>query len=223
MPFYFIAFSFGSDFWVKKLIYFNHHILSRIYLTLIGIIVKIEGREHLDKNQSYMIVSNHRSSLDFVVNAMAFPGIYRFLAKKELSKIPLLGYVIKHTCVLVDRSSMMSRAKSVIRMKDFLKNGYSIFVYPEGSRNTTTELIAPFYDGAFKLAISAEIPVISQTILNMRAIAGAGKSIEMRPGIIRIQWAKPILVKKTDDANELKNIVRNKMIVDIEQYQNSKK
>jgi 1-acyl-sn-glycerol-3-phosphate acyltransferase len=81
-----------------------------VFLFLVGIRLKVEGKELLDPKGSYVIVGNHNSSLDFILNAHAFPGVFRFLAKQELQKIPVFGYIVKKMCLNVDRSSAMSRA-----------------------------------------------------------------------------------------------------------------
>ncbi|MFN0033694.1 MAG: 1-acyl-sn-glycerol-3-phosphate acyltransferase, partial [Saprospiraceae bacterium] len=69
---------------LRRNIFYLHHIFTPIFLTLVGIRLKVEGRERLDPKQSYVLVGNHNSSLDFILNGHAFPGVFRFLAKQEL-------------------------------------------------------------------------------------------------------------------------------------------
>lgn len=174
---------------LRNNIFYLHHIFTPLFLTLVGIRLKVEGREKLDPKQSYVIVGNHRSALDFIVHAHAFPGVFRFLAKQELQKIPVFGWVVKKMCLTVDRSSAMSRARSVVALKENLANGWSIFIYPEGSRNKSDDLLGPFYDGAFRIAIQTKAPLAVETIVNMSKIAsGYG----LRPGTVRIVWDEPI-------------------------------
>ncbi len=175
---------------LKRNIYYLHHVFTPIFLTLVGIRLKIEGQEHLDSATSYVIVSNHRSSLDFIVNAHSFPGIFRFLAKQELLKIPVFGWVVKKMCLIVDRSSAISRARSVVALKQQLAEGTSVFIYPEGSRVKTNDPIGTFYDGAFRIAIQTGAPLAIQTIANIAHITANGTGL--RPGIVRIFWEKPI-------------------------------
>lgn len=181
---------------LRNNIWFLHHVFTPIFLTLIGIRVKVTGRQYLDVKQSYVIVGNHRSSLDFIVNAHAFPGIFRFLAKQELQKIPIFGFIVRKMCLVVDRSSAMSRARSVVALKQNLADGYSIFIYPEGSRNKGDDVLGPFYDGAFRIAIQTGFPLAVQTIINIEDITGKGAGL--RPGVVRIVWEQPI---KTDQMN----------------------
>lgn len=136
---------------LNKNIYYLHHIFTPVFLAFVGIRLKISGQEYLDPKQSYVIVCNHRSSLDFIVNGHSFPGIFRFLAKQELLKIPVFGWVVKKMCLIVDRSSAMSRARSVVALKQELADGTSVLIYPEGSRVKTDDPIGHFLTGLFVL------------------------------------------------------------------------
>jgi len=178
---------------LRNNIYYLHHIFTPLFLTLAGIRLKVEGKEHLDPKQSYVIVGNHNSSLDFIINAHAFPGVFRFLAKQELQKIPVFGLIVRKMCLIVDRSSAMSRARSVVALKQQLAEGWSIFIYPEGSRNTSDQPLGPFYDGAFRIAIQTGAPVAIQTIVNIQHITANGSGL--RPGTVRIVWEAPIPTK----------------------------
>lgn len=186
---------------LRRNIYYLHHVFTPTFLALVGIRVKVEGAEKIASGQSYVIVGNHNSALDFIVNAHAFPGIFRFLAKQELHKVPVFGWVVKKMCLAVDRSSAMSRARSVVMLKQQLAAGWSIFIYPEGGRNRTEEPLGPFYDGAFRIAIQTKAPIAIQTIVNIRAISATAKSIDLRPGTVRIVWDAPIETAHMDSAD----------------------
>lgn len=175
---------------LKNNIYFLHHLFTPAFLMLVGIRLKVEGRELLDPARSYVIVGNHKSSLDFILNAHAFPGVFRFLAKQELQKIPVFGFIVRKMCLTVDRSSAMSRARSVVALKQQLSEGWSIFIYPEGSRNASNQLLGTFYDGAFRIAIQTGAPLAIQTILNIDHITAGGKGL--RPGVVHIAWESPV-------------------------------
>lgn len=198
---------------LKRNIFYLHHVFTPTFLMLIGIRLKIEGREKIDANGAYVIVGNHRSSLDFIVNAAAFPGVYRYLAKQELQKIPVFGWVVKKMCLTVDRSSAMSRARSVVALKQQLAGGWSIFIYPEGSRNLSEEPLGAFFDGAFRIAVQTGAPVAVQTLINVRDVISPTRTLDLRPGVLRIIWDEPIPTTglKTDDIGELKDRVENIM------------
>jgi len=196
---------------LRRNIQFLHHVFTPTFLMLVGIRVRVTGGGLLDPKQSYVIVGNHRSSLDFIVNAQAFPGIFRFLAKQELQKIPVFGWVVRKMCLVVDRSSAMSRARSVVALKQNLSEGYSIFIYPEGSRNKTDDLLGPFYDGAFRIAIQTGAPLAVQTLVNIHDITANGAGL--RPGVVRVIWEPPIETKEMgqEDIQGLKTRVEEAM------------
>ncbi len=177
---------------LRRNIWYLHHAFTPAFLTLVGIRLKVQGQEKLDPHQSYIIVGNHRSSLDFIVNGHAFPGVFRFLAKQELQKIPVFGWIVKKMCLIVDRTSAMTRARSVVAMKQQLAEGWSVLIYPEGSRNTTQAPLGPFFDGAFRLAIQMGAPIAVQTIVNIRAVTSSTQPLDLRPGTVRIVWDTPI-------------------------------
>jgi 1-acyl-sn-glycerol-3-phosphate acyltransferase len=194
---------------LRNNIWYLHHVFTPVFLALVGIRLKVEGRDLLDPAQSYVIVGNHSSSLDFIVNAHAFPGVFRFLAKQELLKIPVFGWIVGKMCLIVDRSSAMSRARSVVALKQQLSEGWSIFIYPEGSRNKTGDAIGHFYDGAFRIAIQTGAPLAIQTITNIRQITAGGRGL--RPGTVKVVWEKPVSTTGmgTGDIDMLKNNAEN--------------
>jgi 1-acyl-sn-glycerol-3-phosphate acyltransferase len=206
---------------LKRNVRFLHHTIGPVFLALAGIRLKISGRTHLRPGVSYVIVANHRSSIDFIVNAVAFPGIFRFLAKQELMKIPIFGWVVKKMCLTVDRSSAMSRARSVVEIKKQLARGWSVLIYPEGGRNRTESPLAPFYDGAFRIAIQTGAPIAIQTVQNVEAVSASVKSVDLCPGTLYIAWDEPIETAQltAEDIPALKEAVRNRMNVHL-QHQN---
>lgn len=199
---------------LRRNIYYLHHVFTPVFLTLAGIRLRVEGRERLDSRQSYVIVSNHRSALDFILNAHAFPGVFRFLAKQELQKIPVFGWVVKKMCLVVDRRSAMSRARSVVELKKQLAAGWSIFIYPEGGRNRSEAPLAPFYDGAFRIAIQTKAPIALQTVVNVRDVSATARSVDLWPGTVRVVWDEPIATAglKAEDIPALKAEVQERML-----------
>lgn len=188
---------------------FLHHVFAPVFLWLMGIRLEVQGREKLDPSQTYVLVGNHQSSLDFILNAVAFPGIFRFLAKRELGKIPVFGWVVRKLCLTVDRSSAMSRARSIVALKQELANGWNIFIYPEGGRNRTDAQLQPFYDGAFRLAIQTKAPLLMQTIVQLEKVMPSTQPMQLRRGTVRVVWDGPFETGnlKAADANQLKDDV----------------
>lgn len=205
---------------LRRNVRFLHHVYTPIYLALIGIRLRVEGRAHLSPEGSYVLVSNHVSALDFIVNARAYPGVFQFLAKRELHRVPVFGWVVKKMCLSVDRSDPASRARSVALLQERLAQGWSIFVYPEGRRNRTAEPLGPFYDGAFRVAIQTQAPIAVQTLTNMREICGKADGLDLRPGTVRIVWSKPIETAgmTLDDLPRLREQVRQTMLAHLNTF-----
>lgn len=205
---------------LRRNIQFLHHSFTPVFLTLIGVRVKVHGLEKIDPQTAYVIVSNHQSSLDFITNAQAFPGIFRFLAKKELLKIPVFGWVVGKMCLIVDRTSAFSRSRSVAELKENLRQGWSVFIYPEGGRNRTKETLAPFYDGAFRIAIETGAPIAIQTIVNIADIAPEALASDLKPGTLHIVWDHPIPTHQltTNDISQLRSHVRERMTFLIDNF-----
>lgn len=204
---------------LRRNIWFLHHPFTKVFFTLTGVRIKVHGQEHIDPTQSYVIVCNHQTAVDFIANGSAFPGIFRFLAKQELQKIPIFGFVVKKMCLTVDRKNAMSRARSVVNLKKELEEGVSVLIYPEGSRNKTNEALGPFYDGAFRIAIQTKAPVLPMTILNVESVCRPGE-MDYCPGVLHIRYEAPITTDqlKGEDVDTLKDTVRNLLIQRIEEY-----
>jgi 1-acyl-sn-glycerol-3-phosphate acyltransferase len=204
---------------LRRNIWFLHHPFANLFLLLTGVRRRVHGAHLLDRKQSYVIVANHASSIDFVVNAAAYPGIFRFLAKQELLKVPIFGWLVGKMCLIVDRKNAMSRARSVVALKKELEEGVSVLIYPEGSRNSGDTPLAPFYDGAFRLAIQMGAPILPMTITNIKAVSHAAKGLDLWPGMLDIYFDAPIETNglKGEDATNLMERVRLMMEAHITQ------
>lgn len=167
-------------------------IWGKMLLIAFLIRVRIHGKKYIDKNKTYVFVSNHCSQLDIPACMMATPVIFRYLAKAELKKFPVVGYVISKLYLFVERKSGEGRAKSLEAMKKSLNDGISVFVYPEGTRNRGPQPLKEFYDGAFRLAIETQRPLAVLTILNSDRLFSPNEKFKISPGIIDCYWGKPI-------------------------------
>ncbi|WP_316634808.1 lysophospholipid acyltransferase family protein [uncultured Flavobacterium sp.] len=136
-------------------------IWAKFILFGMGFYYKIERREKLIKNKSYMIVANHTSMTDIMLMLVVVKNPFVFVGKKELSKIPLFGFFYKRTCILVDRNSSKSKNEVFKRAQNRLNQGLSICIFPEGGvPDDETILLDEFKDGAFRLALEHQIPIV---------------------------------------------------------------
>lgn len=164
---------------------------SWIFSKLTFIRYKTYGRENFRKNQSYIFVSNHTSFLDIPGICLTIPGEFRPLAKKELKRIPVFGWIAQSAAVIVDRSSGESRKKSMEKLKKILLNGLSILIFAEGTQNRTGEVLQPLKDGAFRIAIDTQQPILPMVVVGAGPLMPPG-TINLKPGKVKIIVAPEI-------------------------------
>ena len=110
-----------------------------------------------------MLVANHTSMLDIMLMLKASKNPFVFVGKKELVRIPVFGFFYKRVCIMVDRESTRSRTAVYIRAQKRLNSGLSICIFPEGGVPDESVLLDDFKDGAFKMAIAHNIPIVPMT------------------------------------------------------------
>ena len=138
---------------------------GRVVLLFAAMRVEVEGAEHLDPDGSYMLVSNHQSAIDPPLHMARLPVSIRFLAKKELFKIPVFAQAMRAVgMVETDRSARGAAHRSINRqVARVMEMGKSLIIYPEGTRTPDGE-IRPFKKGAFRIAVDNGLPVVPLTL-----------------------------------------------------------
>jgi 1-acyl-sn-glycerol-3-phosphate acyltransferase len=173
--------------------YFFMKLWSWIFSKLTFIRYEMIGREKITRGKAFIYVSNHTSFLDLPGIAMTIRGQFRPLAKKELLKIPVFGWVTRATCVVVDRGSQESRKKSLNYLKKILSLSINILIFPEGTQNRSKELLQPFKEGAFRIAIDTQQPLLPMAVVGAGELMPPGKG-KIKPGRIKIIVGDPISV-----------------------------
>jgi 1-acyl-sn-glycerol-3-phosphate acyltransferase len=179
-------------------------LLDRIILFLAGITIEVEGAEKISNQRGYVYVGNHRSFVDVTATFLVLPGDLRFLAKKEVYKIPLVGFALRTMGIIeVDRSNPDAAAKSIDRAVAEIRSGRSVVLFPEGTRSRNPHLL-PFKKGAFVLAIKAKAPVVPITLLGMAELLRPD-TLFLYPGRVKILIHEPIATEQLDleDRTEL--------------------
>ena len=192
--------------------FFGLKVWATLFHTLTGVRYYSHGKEHLKKYPAYIYVSNHTSFLDVPALPLFIPGQFRPLGKKELLKIPVLGWIVKTVCVIVDRSDAQSRKESIVKLKGLISQGTSILIYPEGSMNRTELLLRPFYDGAFRIAIETQTPILPMVVINAGNLFRPGTAY-IKAGKIQVKFGEPISTAGLEikDAPALKQQVHQVM------------
>lgn len=202
--------------------------LARIWAKFIlfgmGFYVKVKKESKIVYGKSYMFVANHSSMTDIMLMLAIEKNPFVFVGKKELAKIPLFGFFYKRTCILVDRNSSQSKKNVFTSAQKRLNSGLSICIFPEGGVFDNCDLVCDFKNGAFRLAIEHQIPIVPMTFAdNLKRFPYAflaGGS----PGKMRVTIHKPIETTDLDlsDRNKVKDATRNLIYKELKAYHNSK-
>lgn len=142
---------------------------SRTWMVVAGSPLEVRGQENVDRTRSYVVVANHLSNLDVMACFLAVPVPIRYLAKRELFKLPVLAQAMRAVGIVeVDREARSAIHEQVnIQSKQVVERGQSIIIYPEGTRSRNGNL-RPFKKGAFTIAIAASLPVLPVTVHGTR-------------------------------------------------------
>ena len=168
---------------------------SRRFTRVPPIDITVEGTEHIDPDRQYIVVSNHLSNFDIPVAVQALqPLRTRFIAKIEVSKIPIFGEAAVHAgAVMVDRDSVRSSHETLNReVKKSLANGHSILVFAEGTRSRTGEM-SDFRRGAARLALATGTDILPIVIHGTFEVNPPGSPV-VYPGAVTVRVLPPISV-----------------------------
>lgn len=202
-------------FWLAR------NIWATVILYGMGCIPRIEYEEKLVKGKSYMLVANHTSMLDIMLMLRVSRNPFVFVGKKELVKIPIFGFFYKRVCIMVDREDSKSRMGVYRRAQRRLNQGLSICIFPEGGVPPEEIVLDEFKDGAFKMGIAHNIPIVPIIFFDAKkrfpfSIYRGG------PGWLRVKVYPFIntegLVER--QKGELKDEVRKLMLVQLMGQQN---
>lgn len=159
---------------------------------IIGMEVESVGRENIP-NETCVFMGNHQSMLDIPVLKIASGNSMAFVAKKELLKVPVIGYWIKRSMsVPLDRENPREAVKVITEGVKNLKNGYNMAIFPEGTRSEDCT-VAEFKKGSMKLATKAKVPIVPVTIIGTRECFE--KNRKYLPGKIKVIFSEPIYTK----------------------------
>ena len=182
-----LSLTFGNK---RKAWQFWLHAWSRLMLKIVGVKYVISGKENL--KGPAILTMNHQSLLDIFLLPAISPGIATFLAKKEVSKIPLISWVMKSCgCVFVDRKNTHKAIESI---KEGLRNlppSCSIIMFPEGTRSRNFKLL-PIKKGIVHIAIQSRLPIITVGQYGMEKIGGGSNNLFFETGTVYLHVKKAI-------------------------------
>lgn len=177
----------NKDFWG----YYPPHYWARFTCILFLMRIKVSGRENIDPKTSYVFVANHQGAYDIWSIYGYLNHNFKWLMKKELEKIAMVGWACKCAGqVFVDDSSISGIKETIAASEKTLRHGMSLVIFPEGSRSWDGKMI-PFKRGAFMLAGEFKLPVVPVTI-DGSFKAMPRSTYNMTPSTIRLTIHKPI-------------------------------
>ncbi|MGH7845734.1 MAG: lysophospholipid acyltransferase family protein [Candidatus Binatia bacterium] len=170
-------------------------------LKISGVRLKVQGLERLDAGRPYIFLANHQSYIDIPALVEALSQFQlRLIAKKELAWFPVFGWALrlsKH--IMIDRSGRAHAMTSLRRAKEKISQGFSVVIFPEGTRGRTSGVL-PFKRGGFVLGVMAQVPIVPVTIVGSGKILPRG-DWRIRKGEIEIVVDEPIVIERQDLKN----------------------
>jgi len=175
--------------------------------------IQVFGQENLNRNQVYVIVSNHQSMADIPVIAHLRLDT-KWLAKAELFRLPVVGWMLRMAGdIPVERSDRHKSAKAMLQCARYLRQGCSVVFFPEGTRSSDGRVL-PFNEGPFQLAIRERVPILPLVV------EGSGSALPRKSWIfggtqqIHLQILKPVSVDgwRMERSAELRDEVRRRIV-----------
>ena len=182
-----------------------------VVIFISGIKRTVIGEENVPKDQAVLYVGNHRSIFDIVLAYPRVPNPTGFIAKQEILKVPLLNiWMIYMDCLFLDRKDIRKGLEMVLTAIEKVKNGISIFIYPEGTRNKTDEPLGEFHKGSFKIAQKAGCPIVPVVINHSDEIFEKHLPF-IRGTHVTIEYCKPIVLSELskEDQKNIDTYVKN--------------
>lgn len=199
--------------WYPQFYWMARNLWAKPILFAMGISLKVNWEDRFKPQQSYMLAPNHTSMLDIMAMLALSPHPFVFVGKKELTQFPIFGFFYKRVCILVDRGNSHSRTDVYRKAQKRLENGLSVCIFPEGGVPPPEIVLDRFKDGAFKMAISHQIPLVPIIFYDHKKLFPF-EFFHGKPGTSRVKVCEFINTKDmtSKEAKALSDRVRDQMI-----------
>ena len=156
-----------------------------------GIRVDADGLENVPRDRPCVYMSNHQSVVDIAAIVGTLPVVWKFVAKRELTRIPFFGWaLLAGRQVIIDRADHASSVESLARAAERVRAGASVIIFPEGTRSPDRALHA-FKSGGFHLALRAGVPIVPITVSGSWRITPK-RSLRIESGRVLVRYGRPI-------------------------------
>lgn len=172
--------------------------IFKLLLKISGTKVTVIGEENVPKDIPVLYIGNHRSLFDILITYARCPGLTGYVSKNSMEKVPLLSTWMRRLyCLFLNRSDIKAGMKTILTGIEQLKNGISMCIFPEGTRNKNeNELdLLPFKEGSFKMAEKSGCPIILMAMNNTAEIFETHFP-KIRPTHVVLEYSKPIYPKE---------------------------
>lgn len=167
----------------------------RRILRICGVKTEVYGLSNIPDTPA-LFVGNHSSYFDILVTGASIPGGVGFVSKDSLAKVPgLSSWMSRIRCLFLDRKDIRKGMQTIIQGAEYLKSGYSMCIYPEGTRSTTGEL-GEFKGGSVKMAQKAKAPVVPVAVTGTRDIFENNNGLRIRPSHVTVSFGTPFLISE---------------------------
>lgn len=174
----------------------------KVVILLSGAKLTIIGEDNIPQNEAVLYIPNHQSYFDIILTYARCPDLTGYIAKKSMLKIPLLSTWMKRLyCLFLDRDNLKEGLKTILVGIEQIKNGVSICVFPEGTRNKNPYEIMPFKEGSMKIAEKTNCAIIPVAITNSAEIL-ENHIPYIKPASVIIQYGEPIYPKTLDKSQQ---------------------
>ena len=164
----------------------------RLMLKMTGARIQVIGEENVPKDRAVLYVGNHKSYFYILLTYSRVPRLTGYVAKKEMESFPILSIWMKRLhCLFLDRKDIKQGLKTILTGIDLIKNGISVCIFPEGTRNKSNDRLLPFKEGSLKMAEKTGCPIIPFAITNSSKLFEDHMPF-VRPCDIIIEYGKPI-------------------------------
>jgi 1-acyl-sn-glycerol-3-phosphate acyltransferase len=187
---------------------------SRGIVRVCGIDLEVQGLERLQPGQSYILISNHLSNFDIWCTLASMPFVVRFVAKKELLRIPVFGQALGVSDhIVIDRANPQSAIARINAAAQRTERGMGVLFYAEGTRSRDGK-VHEFKKGGVSLALSTQLPIVPMSVSGTRKFLPRGCAVIRPGGRVRIVLADPIPTTglSYDDRHALNQRVRSTVV-----------
>ncbi|MGN0142769.1 MAG: lysophospholipid acyltransferase family protein [Roseburia sp.] len=170
----------------------------KVILFICGTRITVIGEENVPKDETVLYIGNHKSYFDIIITYARCPGLTGYVSKDSMKKVPLLSTWMRRLhCLFINREDVKEALKTILAGVENIKNGISVCIFPEGTRNKTDELMLPFKEGSFKMAEKTGCAIIPMAISNSAEIL-ENHFPRVKKTHVVLEYGKPIYPNELD-------------------------